>query len=214
MKKSVNLSVWDFANIQQEWKKLPKKEKKRIQSYTRKEVEQLPASSAALGSSEYWHVRLDAAFVLHYHHNPIQRHEAAFALGAFTYRDELEKSLAVKHLRYTMRYDPSIVARHEAIEALGSPNTFCILSVSAAADMTKINYLWPDYKDVQATAEETFDNIITWLKKMKYDDVVQELLQWKRLPRLHIPEGILTGDLNEARHIYQQSTNMKGGKKK
>ena len=199
-----------FAQAQEVALSLPPEEMARIQKYTRKEVELLPSRGTSPNDPEYWNVRLDAAFVLHIHHNPIQRHEGAFALGAFTYGDELERDAAVKNLRYSMRYDESIVVRHEAIEALGSPYTFCTRSISAAADMCKINLLWPDYSDVVATAKESFTNILAWLKNDKrHVAIVRELETWWALPRLTIPKSILTGSREEAWLMYMQYRKQK-----
>ena len=206
MQKQGALSVWDFSNARENGVKLPVKEKKRLQGYTREEVEELATSNDSPRSERYWQVRVDAALLLHHHTIPIQRHEAAFTLGAFHYQNDLEKYFAVRHLRHAMRNDPSPVARHEAIEALGSSNILCIASIGAAADMTKINRFWPDYKDVQATTEESLNNILGWLKARGHKKAVHELQQWRNLPRLQMPAGTLTGDLNEALHIYQENT--------
>ncbi len=149
-----------FARAREIAFQLPEKEKRRIEKYTRKDVERLLYAQTKPGSNPYWRARFDAAFILHIHTNPIVRHEGAFALGAFTYKDESERDTAVKNLRFLMRSDPSPTVRHEAIEALGSSNTFCMRSISAAADMCKINYLWPDFKDIVVTAQESFTNIL------------------------------------------------------
>lgn len=204
-----------FATAREYWHQLPAEEHARIQTYTRKEIEELPACAAPQGSKEYWRLRIDAALSLHYHQNPIQRHEAAFALGAFQYQDLFERDAAVKNLREAMRFDTSPTVRHKAIEALGSSNTFCTRSMSAAADMCKINHLWPDYHDVTATVEESFTNILNWLKtRPNSAETVRELEAWKRLPHLQLPQGMLTGSLDEAWSTYAQYLLKKKGEEK
>ena len=104
---------------------------------------------------QYWKTLTDAARILYYHSNQIQRHEAAFVLGQFPYRSEVEQVSAIYFLRKAMRYDPSIVARHEMTEALGE--TFCVASIGAAADLAKILAFKLDHDDILKTAEEAFE---------------------------------------------------------
>ena len=166
-----------------------------LQKYTRKEVDRLLDS--AYNPELRWKSLTDSVLVLHFHENPIVRHEAAFILGQINYENDSERTVTVKNLRFSMRQDRDIVPRHESIEALGEENTFCAYSIGAAADMTKINTYWLDYLDIQATVEEAFSNIVEWLKKKEgYEKVVSELLAWKNKPKIANLEELHTGKSN------------------
>ena len=116
--------------------------------------------------------------ILYHHANPTVQHEAAFVLGELPYHGELERVVAVQTLRMAIRRDPSIIVRHESIEALGE--LFCIASVGVAADMAKIirfRHLY--HNDIVQTAVEAFDSLLKYLRGKGYSEAVRELLEWR-----------------------------------
>ncbi len=156
---------------------ISEQEKTRISKYTSKDVYRMSKEAEPSGV-RYWQILTEATAVLFHHPNPIVRHEAAFVLGEFEYRDEFEKCASIRNLRIASRTDTSIVAKHEAIEALGE--TFAPYSVGAAADMAKI-LRWPEHyhPDIVATARGSFYNILKYMRSRGYNDAVKELLRWK-----------------------------------
>lgn len=159
-----------------EYERATKADKKRISSYTRKDVDQFLQRDLKL-YSVYEKTLREALYVLHFHPDQIVRHEAAFVLSEFPYRGELEKSLVVRELRSAFREDTSIVAKHEIMEALGeicSPS-----SVGATADLAKILRFRNKYhEDLVKTAEDAFDNLIAYLEQKDAKEIVAELKRW------------------------------------
>jgi len=78
---------------------------KKISKYTWQEV-----NPVTFRDSETWPILKD---ILLYHPNPIVRHEASYIIGDFNIHD------LVPALIESVKYDPSIVAKHESAEALG-----------------------------------------------------------------------------------------------
>lgn len=132
----------------------------------------------------YWRILTEAVQILYHHPNQIVRHEAAFILGDFPYRKRLERNVAVRHLVTAFKRDPSVVAKHESVEAAGE--IFCEASVSAAAHLAKMLRFGWEHPDVLKTAEEAFENILDMMRqKGGYDTTIKELLSWRN-PALKI----------------------------
>jgi len=134
----------------------------------------------------YFRTLTEAAEILFHHTDPIVRHEAAFVLGEIRYRNDIDRTVAIRSLRLAWRQDPSIVAKHEVIEALGG---MCgNAAIGAAADMATILYFSSHYPagqhrfhpDVVATAREAYSNLVGYLRKRKgCEEIVRELEAWR-----------------------------------
>ena len=90
---------------------------------------------------------------------------------------DLEKCQAVYQLRLSIRRDPSIVAQHEAVEAMGE--ALCIASIGAAADLAKMLAFGLYHEDVLVTAVEAFENIDGYLGRRGENELVRELYEWR-----------------------------------
>lgn len=156
-------------------------EQKRISRYTRRGVSAMLRRNLR-DDRAYWGTLTEGAEILFYHPDPIVRHEAAFVLGEVCYRSDLERTVAIRDLRWALRQDPSIVAKHEIAEALGT--MFGIGAVGAAADMAKI-LIFPHlhHPDVVATAREAYGNLVGYLERRGYTQAVRELGEWTRHAR-------------------------------
>jgi len=134
----------------------------------------------------YFRTLTEAAEILFHHADPIVRHEAAFVLGEMRYRSDIERTVAIRSLRMAWRQDPSIVAKHEVIEALGG---MCgNAAIGAAADMVGILYFSSKYPpelhryhpDVVATAREAYGNLVGYLRKRRgCEEIIRELEVWR-----------------------------------
>jgi hypothetical protein len=156
-------------------------EMERISRYTRRGVNAMLRRDLT-SEHAYWRTLTEAVQVLYHHPDPIVRHESAFVLSDFPYRRDLEKVTAVRRLRLAVRLDPSVVVQHEALEALGE--IFCIASVGAAADAAKIiGFPQRHHPDVIATARETLDSLLGYLRREGYRSAVRTIRQWSRPSR-------------------------------
>ena len=135
----------------------------------------------------YWQTLTEAVEVLHYHPNQIVRHEAAFVLQGFPYACELEKNLAILTLRHSFRCDPSIVVKHESIEAVGE--FFGPYSVSVAADLVKM-LVYPQvyHPDVVATAEISLGYLFDYFLKVHWTQASQDLRGWLHMANPKLQE--------------------------
>lgn len=77
--------------------------------------------------------------------NPIVRHEAAFVLGRLKDCGQIEGDAAVSALCVAACEDPSLVVRHEVVEALA-----CFEHDEASSVL--VNLLSHDHPDIRATA--------------------------------------------------------------
>lgn len=77
--------------------------------------------------------------------NPIVRHEAAFVLGRLKDCGQIGGDVAVSALCIAACEDPSLVVRHEAVEALA-----CFEHDEASSVL--VNLLYHDHSDIRATA--------------------------------------------------------------
>lgn len=146
--------------------------KRRITFYTRRDVTSM-LNSDTDSENKYWKTLTELARILHHHPNQIVRHEAAFVFGDFQYKNELENNIAIYHLRLSIRRDPSIVGRHESVEALGECATK--ISIGAAVDLVKLIKFKNDHPDVIKTAEGSLENILEYLEKQGLNEAVKEI---------------------------------------
>ncbi len=99
----------------------------------------------------------DLKDILLYHPNPIIRHEAAFIIG--------ELKLPIAHLLIpAVKYDRSIVVKHEAIEALGRTNDYgdACMAYVFLKKITKTPEKYDAgvaHEDVQITAQEALKEL-------------------------------------------------------
>ncbi len=156
---------------------LAQEEQTRLSAYIRRDVTNLNTKNHQ-DQQTYWQTLTESIYILHFHQNAIVRHEAAFVLADFPYKNNLEKNLAIRTLRIACRFDQSIVVKHETAEALGE--FYGIASIGAAADMAKILQFPQLYhQDVVQTAEESFVHILNYLKEQGYTSTIEELQQWR-----------------------------------
>lgn len=151
-----------------------------ILPYTRKDVSAMLQRDFS-DIQTYWKTLTEAGQILLYHPNNIVAHEAAFVFAYFPYpAANVEKNVAIKTLRYALRFRPSVVVKHEAAEAMGE--VIDIASVGAAADLAKIlAFPAPHHADVVQTAEEAFGHIVKYLRaKAGMEKTIEELVRWSR----------------------------------